>query len=406
MTVWDAMIGQPEAKRLLQAAAADGRAVVERRARGSADGTEPVVSPESSGALSHAWLITGPPGSGRSIAAKCLAAALQCTGEVVGCGECPGCHTTMINSNVDVKQYATTLRTIPIIVVREELVRPSYDAPSGGLWRITIIEDADRIEDRSAGALLKAVEEPPERGIWILCAPRPEDVIQTIRSRCRSLVLRTPSVDDVASYLAETESFDLELARAAAAISQSHVGVARALLKNPELRTARRDLFSIPLTATSVGTAVVAAGKMHAEATALANQTADQLNESLRNEFFRTQGVEDPDKLPRALRGQAKALEEDEKRRKKRALTDVLDRSLVDLLGVYRDVLAVQLDTNTALVNVDMEQQIRDIAGDSTPEQTVSRTRAVELARKRLVTNAAPLLVLEATIITLTGQSV
>lgn len=388
MTVWDAMIGQPEAVRILRLAALEGRAIVNGPEAEPAD----VVR---AGALSHAWLITGPPGSGRSIAAKCLAAALQCTGEPIGCGVCPGCHTTMQGTNADVQLHATDKRTISISVVRQWVER-SYDAPAGGRWRVSVVEDADRITDRTAGVLLKSVEEPPARGIWVLCAPTPDEVPVTIRSRCRHVALVTPSADAVADYLARAEGVDFATAHKAAVLAQSHVGVARAILRDPEIRVERTEAVRTLVNPTQVGEAVVAASRVFEQAKAQAAANTAERSRKERDDLARTLGVGEGQRVPPTLRSQMKALEEEQKRRDSRALQDALDRTFIDLMGFYRDVLAVQLGSSAEMVNVDMEQEVRAVAAASSPEENLARADAIDIARANLQTQAAPQLIVEA----------
>lgn len=408
------MIGQPEAVRVLRLAALEGRAIADgtlstANAQAVTDTVDAVPVTDAGagsdapnnpaqvrvGALSHAWLITGPPGSGRSIAAKCLAAALQCTGEPIGCGVCPGCHTTMAGTNPDVQIYATEKRIIEVKAVRQWVAR-SYDSPSDGRWRVSVAEDADRIAERTAGVLLKAVEEPPARGVWVLCAPTVGEVIATIRSRCRHVALVTPSADSVAEYLAKSEGVEYSAARQAAGLAQSHVGVARALLRNPQIRVERTDAVRTLVTPVQIGEAVVAAGRVFEQAKAQAAENTRERSRKEREDLARTLGVGEGRRIPPALRSQMKALEEDQKRRDSRALQDALDRTFIDLMGFYRDVLVVQLGSSTELVNADMEQEVRAVAAKSSAAETLARTDAIDIARANLQTQAAPQLIVDA----------
>lgn len=387
MTVWDQMIGQTRAVLALQRAAQEARDV----AAGEAS---------SRSAMSHAWLITGPPGSGRSVAARAFAAALQCTGEPVGCGTCPGCRTTLAGTNANVQIHETDL----VMFTRSDVdnwLSDAYSAPLDNLWRVTVVEDADRMAERTSNILLKSIEEPPPRGVWLLCAPSTEDVLPTIRSRCRHLALVTPAVEDVADYLMVEENADKDEALTAATLAQSHVGFARALLRNPSLREEVRSMFTGPLYARTFADALFAAESMHSQAKKAADRQAKSASEQVRATRYAALGLTVGKPVPKALRSAIKELDDDEKRRERRALKDVLDRALVDLLGFYRDVITKQLDASVGIVNVDLVNEVKEIAGQSTPQETLQRVDAVEKARWRLQGNAAPLLVLEAMGVTL-----
>src|SRR4051794_33815470 len=198
MTVWHDLVGQERVSEQLAAAARDADAQV------TAVTTGP--PPPEASKMTHAWLFTGPPGAGRNQAARAFAAALQCVspdralGGVPGCGFCDGCHTALLGTHADVSTVAAVGAEILVRDMRDT-VRKSYTAPATGRWQIILVEDAERLNEKSANAVLKAVEEPAPRTVWLLCAPSVEDVLPTIRSRCRHLNLRTPSVEAVADML-------------------------------------------------------------------------------------------------------------------------------------------------------------------------------------------------------------
>ena len=385
MSVWSSLVGQDAAVAKLSEAAASARAIV--ASRGSGRATDEARS------MSHAWLITGPPGSGRSVAARAFAAALQCTGEAVGCGQCAGCRTTMGRTNADVLFAATETSIINVDTARS-LVLQAQSSPSQGLWRVIVVEDADRLGESGANALLKAIEEPPEHTVWLLCAPSPEDMIATIRSRCRHLDLLVR--EGVAS-----PEVALEAARAA----QSHIGLARALARDPQMRARRRDIITAPASVRSVGEAVMAADRLLETAKAQADAQVSERNAREKAELMRQLGMEEGESATKASRTMIRQLEEDQKRRSKRALTDAIDRALIDLLAIYRDVLMVQVGGDSDLINTDLTDLVRQIADDSTPRQTLARVDHIETARKRLVANGNPLLVLEDMAISLRPQA-
>lgn len=406
MSVWDELVGQDAVVDVLSRAARDARRIVEGTF-GSGDAGpagEGTPAGDAHGAMTHAWLITGPPGSGRSVAALAFAAALQCTGEVPGCGQCAGCRTTMGHTNADVMLVATEASQIRVEVTRE-IVQRAQVAPSQGRWRVVLVEDADRMNDFSANALLKAIEEPPERTVWLLCAPSSEDMIATIRSRCRHLGLRIPAAHAVADLLVRRDGVDPRVALEAARAAQSHIGLARALARNPEMRERRRRIIEAPVRVRSVGEAVLAAQDLVDTAKAQTEAQTQERDAEEKAALLRQLGMVEGERITPQLRSQVRQLEEEQKRRAKRAMQDVLDRALVDLLAIYRDVLMVQLGTGADLVNVDLEPLVADLARQSSPRQTMERIDAIELARHRLVANVQPLLALEAMAVSLRPQA-
>ena len=401
MSVWDQVVGQESAVAVLAAAAAAARRIVDGEPAGPDAGP---ADGEAQRAMTHAWLVTGPPGSGRSVAALAFAAALQCTGPEPGCGQCTGCRTAMARSNADVTIVSTEATQIRIEEARQ-FVQRAQVAPSAGRWRVMIVEDADRMTERTSNVLLKAIEEPPPRTVWLLCAPSSEDMITTIRSRCRHLGLRVPSAQAVAQLLVRRDGVDPQVALAAARAAQSHIGLARALARDPELRERRLGIVRAPAQVRSVGEAVLAAQDLLAMAKAQAETQTSERDARERRELLRQLGQSDDDRPTAQSRAAVRQLEEEQKRRGKRALVDALDRALVDLLGLYRDVLLVQLGTGQDLVNVDLADLVADVAADSTPQQTMARVGAIEVARRRLVANVQPLLALEAMTVALRPQA-
>ncbi|HLS49383.1 MAG TPA: DNA polymerase III subunit delta' [Actinomycetaceae bacterium] len=391
MSVWDEVVGQPSAVATLAAAA--------RAARDIAEGGD-----ATAGAMTHAWLITGPPGSGRSVAARAFAAALQCEDDAeVGCGRCRGCRTVRAGTHADVDVIATERVNFRIEDMRP-VVSAAQQAPSQGRWRVMLMEDADRMVERTSNVLLKAIEEPPARTVWLLCAPSAQDLIATIRSRCRHVSLRVPPARDVAELLAARDGIAPGIALTAARATQGHIGMARRLATDDDTRRRRQAILEVPTRIRGVADAVVAAGELVELAQEEAKEATAQRDAAERAELLRGLGAEGLTRLPPALRAQVRRLEDDQKSRATRAQRDVLDRAMVDLLALYRDVIVTQLGADVDVINADMTEAIAALAAASTPEQTLRRMDAVATARTRLAANVAPLLAVEAMMVALRPQ--
>lgn len=345
------------------------------------------------GDMTHAWLFTGPPGSGRSNVALAFAAALQC--EQGGCGVCHSCHSASIGAHPDVNVTRTEKLTIGVKEVRE-LVRSAALSPAGNRYQVMVIEDADRLTEQAANALLKAIEEPNQRTVWLLCAPTVEDVLPTIRSRTRLVVLATPSSDDVAAFLVRNDQVDQTTALHAARASQGHIGRARALARDEDTRRRRRELVQFPSRMTSLGACMSAATTVHD----LAKEEADAItmvhDAREREELDVAYGVVERGRRPREYGPALKELERAQKTRAKRRHLDVVDRGLMDLVSVYRDVLTLQLGSRSAVVNEEIRAEIDQLAQRTTPEENLRRIDAVFEAREQMLEfNVPPMLALE-----------
>jgi len=348
--------------------------------------------------MTHAWLFTGPPGSGRSNAASAFAAALVCTES--GCNQCIDCSTALKGGHADVELIRTEGLSIKIEEIRELIARASW-TPAVAQYRVVIIEDADRLTESAGNALLKAIEEPGLRTVWLLCAPTLSDVLPTIRSRCRNLILRTPSIKAVAALL-EKEGVQSEDAELVARASQGHIGRARYLAKNPEARTRRTDILKLPLTITDMASAfkcaqlLVDAAKRDAEAE---SEKRNDVESIALKEAWGQQGS-------RMVQGGAKALKElekEQKSRQTRMMRDYLDRALLDIATFYRDVLLLQsgADSNERIVNSDMLRELQIVASDTQATKTLGKLEAIMKTRTNLSHNAAPLLSVEALMVQL-----
>ncbi|AXK46042.1 DNA polymerase III subunit delta' [Brachybacterium saurashtrense] len=345
------------------------------------------------GSLAQAWLITGPPGSGRSTAARAFAATLQCE-QGTGCGQCRACRTTLAGTHPDVTVVATDKLSIAKEEVRA-LVMTAQRAPATGARRVLIIEDADRMSAGTFNVLLKSIEEPPPATVWMLCAPSAEDLAPTIRSRCRTVSLSVPSAEVVAELLRRRDGVDPDLAVRASRAAQGHIGLALRYATQEGALAAREESARSLLALRGTGEAVLAAQAMVDRATAEAKEHADVVAAEEKERFLRSAGIEDG-KVPPSLRSQVRQLEEDAKRRQTRLVRDVLDRYLLDVHSVLRDVLSRQLGTGSQLVNVEVAEEIDRAAAQGSGTLTLGLLEAVGQARERIGGNVPPLLAIEA----------
>ena len=348
------------------------------------------------GAMTHAWLFTGPPGSGRSVAARAFAAALLC--ENGGCGHCPSCRQVRAGTHADLLLVRPEGLSYGVRQTRD-LVLKAAGAPSGGRWLVVLFEDADRCTEQAANALLKAIEEPAPRTVWLLCAPSAEDLVTTIRSRCRVMTLRIPPSDAVAKVLTERDGIDPAAALAAARAAQGHIGRARRLATDAEAAKRRAAVLRVPVQATSLGPALAAAASLvktaEDEAKAMTEQLDEPEREKLRQAFGEGSTGKGVAKAMRGMTGAMKDLEDRQKSRATRVKRDTLDGALLDLAAFYRDVFMVQLNADVELANADRADDLRRIAAGSTPEATLRRIQAIMRCRERLTLNVAPLLAVE-----------
>lgn len=349
-------------------------------------------------AMTHAWLFTGPPGSGRSNAAKAFAAALQCLDG--GCGQCEACRTSLSGAHPDVTLLRTEQLSIGVDEVRA-LVSRANVSPVKQRHQVVVVEDADRITERGADALLKGLEEPAPKTVWLLCAPSPDDVIVTVRSRCRVIKLATPSDQAVAELLMRRDGVEASLAADVARAAQGHIGRARMLARSSQARDRRREVAAIPGRLTSLTACLEAAESLVAAATGEATQRTAELDATELAALQEALGVGGRGSTPRYAQAAIRDLEEQQKIRAKRLQRDALDQMLTELTTYYRDVLVAQTAPGVPLVNVDLAAEIDSAARGSSPEQTVRGLDAILAARTALEGNVAPVLALETMLVAL-----
>jgi DNA polymerase-3 subunit delta' len=368
-------------------------------------------SASSTGTMTHAWLVTGPPGSGRSVAALCFAAALQCTSEgVPGCGDCRACITTMAGTHADVRRVVPEGLSIGVDEMRA-IVQMASRRPSTGRWQVVVIEDADRLTEGAANALLKVVEEPPASTVFLLCAPSvdPEDIAITLRSRCRHVALVTPTAEAIAQVLVDSDGLSADQAQWAASVSGGHVGRARRLATDPEARERRKRALGLARDAATPSRTYAAAEELVAAAEAEAKALTGDRNEAEAEELRTALGAGGTGKgTAGTLRGAAGAMKDLEKRQKSRqtrASRDALDRALIDLATYFRDALLVSAGSADVTPNhPDMADRIAAMADHATPDRLLRCIEAVLECREALAVNVKPKFAVDAMVATV-GQA-
>jgi len=379
MTVWDDLVGQHRTVETLRTAVGGH-------------------------GMSHAWLFTGPPGSGRSNAAIAFAAALQCEVEdpaAQGCGTCQQCRTVLAGSHPDVTLVRTAKLSLGVAEVRD-LVRRAAMRPVGLGWQIIVVEDADRLTEQACNALLKAIEEPTAHTVWMLCTPTIEDVLPTIRSRCRLVTLTTPTPEEVAAFLVRADAVDPGLAAYCARASQGHIGRARALARDESTRNRRREIVGYPAKLTSLGACLTAASNMAEVAKEEAEQITGELDAREKVDLDTAYGVVERGRRPREYGPALKDLEKAQNTRAKRRVLDVVDRGLMDLVSVYRDAIAVGTGAHGTLVNEEIRGDVETVARTSSPELNLRRIGWIFDAREQMLEfNVQPALALESMMVAL-----
>jgi DNA polymerase-3 subunit delta' len=397
VSVWATLTGQDAAVDTLASAA---------RAAALVGGSEGALAAARAG-MTHSWLFTGPAGAGRADAARAFAAALTCehagTGQP-GCGECVGCHTVLTDTAADLRTVRAEGLSLGVHDVRA-LVRDAASAPTSGRYRILLVEEADRLTDSAANALLKALEEPAARSVFLLCAPSVDDVMPTIRSRCRVVALRVPTADDLLAALLR-DGVDEQAAHVASRAAQGHLGRARLLGTDEQARARRAQVLALPGRLGRVADCLAAAGDLVAAAGADAEAANAERDEAEAEALRTALGVgttssgsagktrratksapKEKAMMVRGAAGALKDLEKSQKSRGRRTVLDSLDRALLDLAGLYRDVLAHQLGATVDPINPDATREIARLAAQTAPERTLRRLEAVLATRDALAAN-------------------
>lgn len=375
MSVWDSLVGQ--------------KPVIDMLSR---------IAQGDPSQITQSWLICGPPGSGRSNMARAFAAALESPDHGMSAEPTRVTQQVLAGTHPDVTVLTTNKVTIGIDQVRE-IITTSEQMPATAPWRIIIIEDVDRMLDRTTNVLLKEIEEPAEHCIWLLCAPSAQDVLPTIRSRTRIVNLAVPSTQAVAGFLTSTTNVEPKVAQRAARLAEGHIGIAKLYATDERVMSDRDELVVGVLNLARASDAVLLAGNLIDNAKAQAEADANRITAGQEAEFRRINGLAPSDRIPPKLRGAFNqiAKKDDVKRLVTRRTRDVLDRALNSIASIYRDVAVLQnnAEDSVGLINLENRSSITELSVRLNRAGAVTRLDEVAHARKRLAGNGNPLLVFE-----------
>lgn len=376
MSVWDSLVGQ--------------KPVIDMLSR---------IAQGDPSQITQSWLICGPPGSGRSNMARAFAAALESPDHGMSAEPTRVTQQVLAGTHPDVTVLTTNKVTIGIDQVRE-IITTSEQMPATAPWRIIIIEDVDRMLERTTNVLLKEIEEPAEHCIWLLCAPSAQDVLPTIRSRTRIVNLAVPQPDAVAQWLERSNGIEASVAEQAARLAEGHIGIARLYATDERVRSERDELVAGVLNLRRASDAVLLADRLNADAKSQAEHDVERVAAREQADFRRINGLGESDRIPPKLRGAYNAIaKKDEiKRKATRRSRDVLDRALNSIASVYRDVAVLQnnAEESVGIINREHRAAIAELAAGMSRQGAVARLDHVAVARKRLNGNGNPLLVFEA----------
>lgn len=375
MSVWDSLVGQ--------------KPVIDMLSR---------IAQGDPSQITQSWLICGPPGSGRSNMARAFAAALESPDHGMSAEPTRVTQQVLAGMHPDVTVLTTNKVTIGIDQVRE-IITTSEQMPATAPWRIIIIEDVDRMLERTTNVLLKEIEEPAEHCIWLLCAPSAQDVLPTIRSRTRIVNLAVPSTQAVAGFLTSTTNVEPKVAQRAARLAEGHIGIAKLYATDERVMSDRDELVVGVLNLARASDAVLLAGNLIDNAKAQAEADANRITAGQEAEFRRINGLAPSDRIPPKLRGAFNqiAKKDDVKRLVTRRTRDVLDRALNSIASIYRDVAVLQnnAEDSVGLINLENRSSITELSVRLNRAGAVTRLDEVAHARKRLAGNGNPLLVFE-----------
>jgi DNA polymerase-3 subunit delta' len=387
MSVFDSLIGQEHA--------------VEEIKHASLDAAK-ISNDERGDAMTHAWLITGPPGSGRSTIALAFAASLVCSKG--GCGECIDCRDVSSGMHPDV-EHIVPEGIIYTVEATRALIERAALLPTRSPWHVIVVEDVDRFRVEAATTLLKTLEEPPPQTVWLLCAPTVDDVSPTIRSRCRHVLLSTPTLKAIAEQLTTRYGIDPAMAAFASRAAQGHIGRARALATDEAARIRRKEILDIPTSLRTIGSCFELANKIvsnvNADADSITSPLDDHDDNSIRTAFGEGAEGKGLSTVQRRMKSALKDLDKRMKKRHARIVIDQYDRVLLDLTGYYRDILVLQSGSDVELINEELRAALVRVAEVDDASATLRRIAAITETRDQIAANVQPLTAFESLLVTL-----
>lgn len=346
----------------------------------------------ASGRGAHAWLLTGPRGAGKRNAARAMAAALTCRVEPgVGCGECSTCRRVVRNRYPDLHVVVPEGAVITVEAVREGVLAEAARSPFEGTSKVFVLEEADRMNPPAQSVLLKTLEEPPADTFFILISQDERELLETVRSRCRTIRLEAASKREIVEALAR-DGVAEEQARFFGHVADGDLERAALLASEPAMQERRRLWLSIPSLLTSPVAALDVAGAVSAAvAEAVGAREAAQKEEI--TELAEAMGE------GRGTASARNALAKRHKRELRRVQEEVLGEALETIASYCRDVVAFRAAGRDAVVNVDAVEMLQAAAASGAPDEAFVRAaeRCLD-ARAALVRNANQALVIEATL--------
>ena len=290
----------------------------------------------------HAYLLVGPPGTGKRQAARSFAAALLC--DQAGCGVCEECTRALSGVHPDVVVHERTGAYITVGDARE-IGRLASLSPVEGRRKILVLVDFHLVE-QAAPALLKTIEEPPATTVFVVLAEQVPPELVTIASRCARVDF-TPVPTHVIAEALVGEGLEPDLAGEVAAASGGSIDRARLLASDPEFATRRSAWLEAPARLDGTG----------ATAAVLADELMAGL-ESVVEPLQRRQAAEHAEMVERARLygdrpGERKELEARHRREERRVRTDELRYGLATLAAGYRDRLTTARDPRVCMAAVE-----------------------------------------------------